>query len=335
MSVDWKTGLGNVIRIARKRKYRTIGLQLPDGMKRAAFEIAVFLSGRTGASVIISGDPCYGACDLALDLEELGVDALVHFGHTGFGKAKRNAPLDVFYVECSIDAELPRKMYDELKNHLNAGETVGLVATAQYTNQLGRLKKMLDGDGFGAIIGTPDRKCALPGQILGCDTSASENVKERADKFVYIGSGGFHPAGVAVSTGKSVLICDIEKREVREIGGERDRLLRKRWALVQKCMDAKTFGIVLSTKSGQRRIALANRLLRLSKKCGKTAFIIALREFTPEALLAFGADAYVSTACPRLAIDDSARFYKPVLTPPEMEIVLGKRKWDDYTFDAC
>ena len=35
----------------------------------------------TGCQVVIMGDPCYGACDLSLELLAYA-DVLVHFGHT-------------------------------------------------------------------------------------------------------------------------------------------------------------------------------------------------------------------------------------------------------------
>ena len=44
-------------------------------------------------------------------------------------------------------------------------------------------------------------------------------------------------------------------------------------------------------------------------------------------------DAFVSTACPRVAIDDAMKFKKPVLTPIEFEILLGERDWNNYEFD--
>jgi 2-(3-amino-3-carboxypropyl)histidine synthase len=45
-------------------------------------------------------------------------------------------------------------------------------------------------------------------------------------------------------------------------------------------------------------------------------------------------DAFVSTACPRIAIDDALRYKKPILTPVELEVSLGIRRWDDYVFDS-
>ncbi len=45
----------------------------------------------------------------------------------------------------------------------------------------------------------------------------------------------------------------------------------------------------------------------------------------------FEFDAYVVVACPRVPIDDYENWRKPVLTPREVEILLGLR--EDYEFD--
>ncbi|HRD26118.1 MAG TPA: diphthamide synthesis protein, partial [Methanoculleus sp.] len=87
--------------------------------------------------------------------------------------------------------------------------------------------------------------------------------------------------------------------------------------------------IILSSRSGQRRLDLARRLVGLSEK----AFLVVMREVSPDALLDLGFEAYVNTACPRLAYDDQVRFPVPVLAPPEFEILCGARSLDDYTID--
>ena len=66
---------------------------------------------------------------------------------------------------------------------------------------------------------------------------------------------------------------------------------------------------------------------------GKEAVVIEMENVSPKKLDAFGLDAWVSTACPRIAIDDALLYEKPMLTFPELEVVLGLREWDDYEFD--
>ena len=42
----------------------------------------------------------------------------------------------------------------------------------------------------------------------------------------------------------------------------------------------------------------------------------------------------VNTACPMIAIDDAIKYAKPMITPYELEVVLGEKKWEDgYQFD--
>ncbi|MBU2560389.1 2-(3-amino-3-carboxypropyl)histidine synthase subunit, partial [archaeon] len=43
--------------------------------------------------------------------------------------------------------------------------------------------------------------------------------------------------------------------------------------------------------------------------------------------------AFVNTACPRISIDDAGKFKRPLITPVELEIVLGAREWEDYAID--
>ena len=113
----------------------------------------------------------------------------------------------------------------------------------------------------------------------------------------------------------------------QEVSG--DALLRRRFAVLEKARDAKSIGIIVSSKSGQERMALAERLSTLSKK----AVIVTIREVSPDELLNLGFACYVNTACPRLAYDDQVRFPAPVLSPQEFEILCGVRTWDDYAID--
>ena len=54
----------------------------------------------------------------------------------------------------------------------------------------------------------------------------------------------------------------------------------------------------------------------------------------PDVLLPyFDLDAFIVTACPRIAIDDSQMYKKPLITPQELEIVLDKREWENYQLD--
>jgi len=73
--------------------------------------------------------------------------------------------------------------------------------------------------------------------------------------------------------------------------------------------------------------------MALGRAKGREMFLVYLDNIEPDRLLNLGVQAAVSTACPRVALDDAAKYKIPILTPPEFEILLGEMKWEDYRFD--
>ncbi len=68
---------------------------------------------------------------------------------------------------------------------------------------------------------------------------------------------------------------------------------------------------------------------RLRKK-GKEAAIICLDEVTPLKLGNFTeAQAFINTACPRIAVDGLPDIAQPILTTVEAEIMLEERRWEE------
>ena len=72
----------------------------------------------------------------------------------------------------------------------------------------------------------------------------------------------------------------------------------------------------------------------LQKLRNKRGYLLALDHVSPDLIDFYPVDAFVNTACPRIAIDDSVRYAKPLITPFELEVALGEKKWENgYQFD--
>ncbi|MDE4907966.1 diphthamide biosynthesis enzyme Dph2 [Methanogenium marinum] len=295
---------------------RTVALQFPEGLKRRVPETAAALK-EAGYAVIISGDPCYGACDLATDALSLA-DILIHFGH---------APVDdrpgVIYefVQFDFDPEVAEKA----TSLLNKDQPVGLITTVQHAHLTDKVAAVLEARGFTIVVGDGNARTPCRGQVLGCSYASARSAG--TSQFLYVGTGVFHAIGVGLATGARVVALDPYTGFVQE--ADASRLIRRRFVQIEKARKAETVGIILSTKTGQRREDLARHLVSLSP----VADIICMQEVSPDSLLNLGYDCYVNTACPRLAYDDQVRFPVPVLSPPEYEIVRGVRDWDDYIID--
>ena len=83
-----------------------------------------------------------------------------------------------------------------------------------------------------------------------------------------------------------------------------------------------------------KRMLRESKVLDMLESSDKKTILIALDNYKSESLQSFrDIDCFVSTSCPRIAIDDYLQYKKPIITPIELEIVLGKRKWEDYLFD--
>lgn len=68
----------------QKQKAKKVLIQLPDGLKPYATQIVEELSGKikNKAEILIWLDSCYGACDVPLEAERIGVDMIIQFGHS-------------------------------------------------------------------------------------------------------------------------------------------------------------------------------------------------------------------------------------------------------------
>lgn len=74
--------LSKVIERVNKDNAKLVCVQLPDGLKPRANEIQHAIEKNTKASVMIWMGSCFGACDVPLQVERMGVDLLVQWGHS-------------------------------------------------------------------------------------------------------------------------------------------------------------------------------------------------------------------------------------------------------------
>jgi 2-(3-amino-3-carboxypropyl)histidine synthase len=323
---NYQFKLDEIIDKIRDMGAEIVGLQFPEGLKVHATQLSDEIEAKTGVTVLISGDPCWGACDLS-DREMEGlVDLLVHFGHTPLPIEYK---VPTLFIEASYHLE-SMEILNESLMLLEGKEKIGLVTTTQHLHLLDDAASFLEENGKQVVM--KEGSGTLKGQVLGCNFSSVQDLP--VDAFLYLGSGNFHPLGIKLSTQKPVIIAGPYLNQARNIDEFADRILRIRFARIIRAKEAQKFGILISSKVGQSRWELAKSLKKMIYKGGKEAYLILLDEINPPSLMPFmDLDAFIVTACPRIAIDDSEMYEKPLLTPHELEIVLGIREWEDYKMD--
>lgn len=302
--------MGNLEELVEKIKAagaKRVFVQLPEGLLTGSRELEEKLE---GIETFISLEPCYGSCDLR-DCEalRLGCDLIVNVGHSDFGLRSR---VPVLYYEWRVDWD-PVPVLEKILDNLP--EKICLVSTVNFLDTLEKAGKFLESHGKKCYTETGS-KTKHPGQILGCDVSAALKLEKKVDAFLFLGSGVFHPLGMALRTSKPVFSLNADKNSLEQVDAE--KFLRQREVAKGLAGDCKTFGILVSTKPGQLHAEEALRIKKKLESQGRKAFIFTMDCITPEKLEGLGMDCYVNCACPRIAIENRTSFRKPILNPEEI-----------------
>ena len=321
---EWAYELDRIAEAVEERAAATIGLQFPEGLKRRAPGVTADLRDTLpdGVRIIISGQPCYGACDLDMELLRR-TELFVHFGHSPMKESEKivYVPLysnvDPFPIMEEAVSELPDPSNDA---------AVGLVTTAQHHNRFEDMRAWLSERGYEVHVRKGDDRLTHEGQVLGCNY---ESADVRAEYILYVGGGKFHPLGLAMEhRDKTVVIADPVNNAVSI--ADPDAFIKQRYGAIHRAMDADSWGVIFCTKIGQGRWDTAMDIV----DANSDAYLITLDEITPDRLLNFNLDAFVNTGCPRITTDDGPQFGRPLLTPGEYEIAVGNKPLDALEFDT-
>ncbi len=166
--------------------------------------------------------------------------------------------------------------------------------------------------------------------MTGCDFTNAKSVSKEVEAFLFVGGGRFHATGLALATAKPTIIADPYEKRAYPIQDECARILKKRWASICAAKGAENVGVLIGLKSGQKRIKEAVEIKDKLQKSGKKATLLAIREIKSDALMEFpNIDAFVNTACPRISLDDTPSFVKPILSLKEALVMLGEMDWEE------
>ncbi|KAI9207314.1 diphthamide biosynthesis protein 2 [Polychytrium aggregatum] len=106
-----------------------------------------------------------------------------------------------------------------------------------------------------------------------------------------------------------------------------NRMLMKRYYMVQKAKDAGIIGIVVGTLGVVSYLDTISNLKKLIISSGKKPYLISVGKPNPAKLGNFlEIDCFVFVACPENSLIDSREFLRPILTPFELLIALGSGK---------
>jgi 2-(3-amino-3-carboxypropyl)histidine synthase len=296
------------------KKLKQIGakkilVQFPEGLKLRIQDITKKIE-ENGIETVICVESTFGACDIRDDEgKRLGCDAILHIGHEKFVK---KTSLPVVYWEYFLEANpLPilEKEFKKLKNF----EKVGLITSIQFVKLIPQVKEWLEKRGKKVFV---YKALQYPGQILGCNLKAAKAIENKIDCFLCISAGKFYGAGLVLQIKKPVLNLDLEKKEIYSLEDFK-RKVEKIIAWNKSFYPtAKKVGILISWKKGQ--LKSYSKLRKKLEKDGKEVYILAMDEIAPEKLEGLKLDFLINLACPRIGIDDLAKYKIPLVNAEDL-----------------
>lgn len=115
-----------------------------------------------------------------------------------------------------------------------------------------------------------------------------------------------------------------------------NRALMKRYYAIERAKDASVVGILVGTLGVADYLTIIQQLKETIRRAGKKSYMFAMGKLNVPKLANFlEIDIFVLIACPENSLLDTSEFYKPVVTPFEMEIACNKkREWsEEYVTD--
>ncbi len=304
------------------KKPKRVLLQLPEGLKKDGLRIASLITNKTSSEVILSGEPLWGACDVAItEAKTLGCDLIVIYGHAPFMKVR----FPVIYLEARYEKNISKmlaKSYDNLKNY----KSIALATSVQHIHQIAKVKEFFESKGIKVSVPEAKGHSFYDGQVLGCEYNSLKTLKADA---IFIIANKFHALGAALSTNKPVILLDPFNEEITNMSYEKNKIIKQRGAAIEKARQAKKIGIIIGTKIGQKFGSFESVKEKL-KKMNKEYVLISMSEITNDKLINLhDIEAFIELACPRIAIDAAALFDKPILTIREFSVLCGDISWTE------
>eukprot|EP00933_Yihiella_yeosuensis_P044273 TRINITY_DN39373_c0_g1_i1.p1 TRINITY_DN39373_c0_g1~~TRINITY_DN39373_c0_g1_i1.p1 ORF type:complete len:497 (-),score=94.02 TRINITY_DN39373_c0_g1_i1:495-1985(-) len=322
----------------RRANVRHVGLQMPEGLQGWATSVSDILRAfvPTLESATVFGDVTFGACCIDdLGAAALGVDMLVHYGHSCIVPTDQTTVTTLYiHVEVEIDVE---HLVDTVLHNFGAEKRIAFMGSVQFTSGMMQaveeLRQLSASDADDASKGRgsskiPQVKPLHMGETLGCTSPHAGDV----DAIIFVCDGRFHLESAMIQNPhvKGFYQYDPASMTLTREGFAHDQLHDSRKAAIEAAKGARLVGLILGTLGRQGSVGVLEEVERLLQKQGIPHLTILLSEISPERLALMPAvDAWVQVACPRLSMDWGSCYQKPLLTTYEAHVAFGSQKYKD------
>jgi len=283
-------------------------------------------------TLCILGDTSYGACCVdEVAAEHVKADVVVHYGRTCLSPTAR-LPVIYVFTSKSLDLDAAVSAFQEL--YTDRSEKVCLMADIPYSHHIPELERRLRDNAYGNIYATQiirDPSSLLPNRTLPNEVQEHSDALKDFSIF-HISSPPDSLLLILSSRVKSINILPTDTPSPLALEATTTQQLRRRYALITRLATAPIFGILINTLSVSNYMEALAHCQKLIADAGKKSYVFVVGKVSAAKLANFAeVGGWVVIGCWESSLIESKDFYKPVITPFELEIALksdAKREWD-------
>jgi len=299
--------------------------------------IASSLKEKTKKKVYVLADTSYGSCCVdEVAASHYDADLVLHFGQSCLTNPGKTPVYYVFGREYFNQENLT----SEMKKHFDPDQKVLLLFDVQYNHAIELCKNVLQETFQNLTVSSLNvgkKSFHFEEECLKFGRNYSLNGNLEEYKILFIGGNERTLYNVIVSYNRNTVFSyNPDQQRFQKESLSVNKYLMKRFYLIEKAKDAQIVGIVMGTLGVARYNEMVTKLKKTLKDSGKRFYSFVVGKINPAKLANFmEIDIFVLVACPENSLIDSKEFYKPIITPYELEIACLKgREWTgDYLTD--
>ncbi|KAI0052230.1 diphthamide biosynthesis protein [Auriscalpium vulgare] len=314
-------------------QFKRIALQFPDELLSDAVPIYQRLKGRiqADAELYVLADTSYGSCCVdEVAAQHVDADAVIHYGHACMSQTYRLPVIYVFGKKPVNDLDdLAHKLVASLTATGVNARSVVLRHDIAYTHLAdsiletlrARLQESQITVSYSAIPHKLDSSTTSPRTI---QKPVEDSDPHMSPPILYVGPPSLGLTNLLLTHSLvPVHRYDPSTREVHLESVRTNKLLMRRYAVVQKARDADVVGILVGTLGVASYLPLISHLRQSLKLAHKKSYTISVGKLNPSKLANFmEIECFVLVACPENSLIEAKEFLRPIVTPFELQIAL-------------
>lgn len=334
----------------KNNSFNKVALQFPDDLLVDSVQIASQIEKETGAKLYILGDTSYGSCCVdEVAAEHVEAQCIIHYGRACLSPSRR---LPLMYVFGKRPVDLQKCVLSFHSLYPDRQSNIIILYDVTYFHIIDDLLDLLSPEYpnvVKSVLHVDGNQCCILGSIQGQHIDSPTHSHQDGCKYVhkfgrvfslkeeykvedysmfYIGQEGATLTNFMMTWNQCCFSSfDPETTVWRRETVNINRALMKRYYLIEKAKDAGVVGILVGTLGVASYLTIIDQLKDTVRKAGKKSYVFAMGKLNVPKLANFlEIDIFVLVACSESSLLDSSEFYRPVVTPFEMEVACNKHK---------